>query len=320
MPTHPALFTGHLLRLPALFSLVALLSACTFTVSIGPTPTVSAPATSTPAPALATDTAAPALPSDTAAAPATDTPANPPDTPAPTAAPPEVPEVILITAPGINSQLTSPLRVEGIADPTFEQNLVIQITNADGVVLATQPTTIQAEAGSRGPFAADVAFSTPSDQPGRISVFAASARDGGLVHLASVEVELLASGAAVVAPAVNHPETHIILDPPALAEARGGNLQVVGYSEYVFESMLGLVLCGEGGAGAPDPLCGTADNVLATGLATLASADIGLPGPFTGTLPYSVSAPVSARLVVYSTSPRDGGLLHLATVPITLNP
>ena len=313
-------------RLPVVLSALAAASlACALGGS--PTATVGAPATNTVAPAGATDTSAPpasptgapAEPSATTAA--GDTPAAPgTNTPAPTAAPPEVPEAILITAPGLGSKLTSPLHVEGIADPTFEQTLVIQITDADGAVLATQPTTIQGDAGSRGPFAADVAFTTPSDQPGRISVFATSARDGGLVHLASVEVDLLASGAAVVEPAVDHPETHIILDPPALAEARGGNLQVVGYSDYVFESMLSVALCGEGGTGAPDLICGTADNLIAQGGAMLMSSDIGLPGPFSGTLPYSVSAPVGARLVVYSTSPRDGGIIHLTTTPLTLNP
>ena len=75
------------------------------------------------------------------------------------------------------------MRVSGQADPTFEQNLVVQVTDAGGAVLATQSTTIQADAGQRGTFDVDLAFTSASDQPGRVSVYSTSARDGGLLHM-----------------------------------------------------------------------------------------------------------------------------------------
>lgn len=279
------------------------------------TPT-SAPATVTPAPP-ATDTAAPPPATDTAPPPpATDT-AAPPATPTPD----PTREVILILEPGLTSAVASPVRVSGEADPTFEQNLVIQITDQDGAVLTTVPTTIQAELGSRGPFSADVTFSVPSDQPGRISVYSASARDGGLVHLASVEVTLLAAGGtANVVPAAPHAEVHQIFKPNLLALASGGSVHVEGFSEYVFEANLNLALCGEGGSGAPHAICGTVDNVIAEGFSMLQSPDIGLPGPFETDLPFTIPGPTRARLAVYSLSARDGGLLHLSSVEISLAP
>lgn len=319
----PALTLPLSARARRLWSLaLSALAAAALACSLGSqpptaTPTAFAPPTDTAA--AATDLPATVAPTDTAAPPTE--PAAPTDTAVP--ATPDIStitETISIAAPGLGSQLTSPLHVEGFAEPTFEQNLVIQITDADGAVLALQPTTIQSEAGTAGPFSADVAFTSPTDQPGRLSVYSTSARDGGLIHLASVEVDLLASGAAVIVPAAERPEVHSLLVPAPLAEISGGVLHLEGYSEYVFEGTLGLALCGEGGSGAPEPICGTADNTIATGFAMLQSTDIGLPGPFSADLAYTVAAPVQARLVVYSLSARDGGLLHLTSIPVTLAP
>jgi hypothetical protein len=287
------------------------------------TPTALPPATATTAPPPATDTVAPPPATDTAApAPATDTAAPATDTPGASATPTADPaqEVILLLEPGLTSSVTSPVSVAGEADSTFEQNLVIQVTDQDGAVLTASPTTIGSELGTRGPFSADAAFTVSAEQPGRISVFSTSPRDGGLVHLASVEVTLLPGGTAVLNPGAPHPEVHQIFEPNLLETATGGHVHVAGFSEYVFEGTLNLALCGEGGSGAPDQICGTTDNVLATGFAMLQSPDIGQPGAFETDLTYTVTGPVRARLVVYSLSARDGGLLHLSSVEITVAP
>jgi hypothetical protein len=229
-------------------------------------------------------------------------------------------EAIQILEPGLSSQVTSPVRVSGISEPTFEQNLVIQVTDQNGDVLSTTPTTILSGAGLAGPYTQEVTFSVTEEQPGRISVYHASARDGGLEHLTSVEVTLLPSGSATINPVLPYGEVHRIDVPAPLAEVSGGTLHIEGFSEYVFEATLVLALCGEGGSGAPDPICGTADNIISTGLALISSPDIGQPGPYSADLAYTISAPVQARLVVYSTSARDGGLIHLSTQPVNLQP
>jgi hypothetical protein len=108
--------------------------------------------------------------------------------------------------------------------------------------------------------------------------------------------------------------------PEHLGAVSGGTLHLEGFSEYVFENALVRALCGEGGSGAPEPICGTDDNVLATGTAMVQSPDVGLPGPFEADLAYTVAGPVRARLAVYATSPRDGGLVHLATREVQLSP
>jgi hypothetical protein len=233
---------------------------------------------------------------------------------------PIVDEAILIMSPGQGSSVTSPVQVTGQADPTFEQTLVIQVTGADGTVLVTQPATIQSAAGTRGKFSAQVAFSVKDQQPGRISIFSTSARDGGLVHLASAEVTLLNKGTAMITGGQTHGETHLVQQPAAGDNLSGGVIHISGLSGYVFEGQLALELCGPGGSGAADPVCGTADNVLARGVATLQAVEAGLPATYAGMLVYHVSATGPARLAVYSRSARDGGLVHLSSVALTLAP
>jgi hypothetical protein len=115
-------------------------------------------------------------------------------------------------------------------------------------------------------------------------------------------------------------ETIIIEAPAPMQEISGGMLEVNGYSEYFFEATLSLALCGTGGDGTPHNVCGTADNLLSQSFATIESPDIGLPGPFSGTITYNVSEQTRARLVVYSASARDGGIEHLSSVELILNP
>jgi hypothetical protein len=210
--------------------------------------------------------------------------------------------------------------VQGQSRPTFEQNLVVAVYDENGQVLALQPTTIQADAGSAGEFNAQLSFIVPTEQAGRISVYETSAMDGGMLHLSSVEVTLSPSGPANIVPAEFHFETIYITQPVALQDVPSGTFTVNGMSDYYFESQLGLLLCGPGGQGAGDDLCGTIDNVLAQGVAMIDSPEMGLPGPFSGELTYTVSEPTQARIVVYASSPRDGGWLHVTSIPIVLLP
>ena len=229
-------------------------------------------------------------------------------------------ESIFISQPGSNSSITSPVTVSGEADSTFEQNLVVMVTGEDGAQLALAPTTIQAPLGQRGAFSLELAFAVAAEQPGRVSVFSTNAMTGGIDHLASVEVTLLPSGSASPSSNPPAPESIAISSPLHSAVVSGGSIAVSGFSDYYFESSLGLALCGGGASGDADDLCGTTGNVLATGTATINAPDIGQPGPFSGSLSYSISAPTSGRLVVYATSPRDGGILHLSSVPLQLQP
>ncbi len=230
------------------------------------------------------------------------------------------PEAIYIFSPGPSSMLVSPVTITGQANPTFEQNLVVAIYDESGTQLALEPTTIQADVGQRGSFSIELEFSVSSQQAGRIAVYSTSAMDGGLVHLNSVDVVLMPSGEAQITTPSQQAESIQIELPANGAQVSGGVITLTGYSDYYFESTLGMVLCGPGGSGEPHELCGSDDNILASGPVMIQSPDIGQPGPFQVKISYSVSEATPARLVLFATSPRDGGFIHVVSVNIQLNP
>jgi len=227
-------------------------------------------------------------------------------------------ELLLIQLPAGLSQVVSPLQVAGFSGPAFEQSLVARLSGAEGETLAEAYPIIQADTGQAGAFQAALDFTVAAEQPGRVSVFQTSPRDGGMVHLSSAALTLLPAGHAELLQNDFLYEVIEIYSPGLMEEIAGGVLRVEGYSEYFFESSLALALCGEGGTGAPDFICGTVDNILAEGYVMIDSPDIGRSGPFGGTITYSVAAPIRARLVVYAVSPRDGAIEHLSSVEITL--
>jgi hypothetical protein len=67
-------------------------------------------------------------------------------------------------------------------------------------------------------------------------------------------------------------------------------------------------------------MCGTADNILAASFAMIDYVEMGEPGPYAAEITFSVSEPTPARLVVYASSARDGGLLHVNSIPVLLVP
>jgi hypothetical protein len=230
------------------------------------------------------------------------------------------PAYITLQQPGLNASVLSPLVVTGQSGPTFEQNLVIKISAQDGTVIATQPVIIKADAGQRGAFEAEVPYEIPADQPGRVAVMDISPKDGGLVHLTSVEVTLLAGGTAAAGTPPPAEETITITRPEANLRLAGGIIRVYGLGQPVFENQLQVALCGEGGTGAPDPVCGTQDNYLSRGVAIVQAAAPGEAGLFAAEIPYTVTQAVNARLAVYALSARDGGVIALNSIPLVLLP
>jgi hypothetical protein len=104
---------------------------------------------------------------------------------------PQTEEVIQISTPRPNAQVTSPVTVAGYGGPAFEATLVIEVAGQDGQTVGRGTAMLQVdEMSQRGPFETRVEFDVADTQPGRISVFIVSPRDGGVEHLASVNVTL----------------------------------------------------------------------------------------------------------------------------------
>jgi hypothetical protein len=296
-----------------------------------PTATAFAPQTSTATQPAASVTSVPpsatkpaasatkAAASATKAAPtATKAPAS--ATPKPTQ-PPSVPAYIQILSPGAGSKITSPVKISGDSNSTFEQNLLVEILDESGKRIANTFTTIKGELGARGTFSAEVYFSVAKEQAGRVVVWDQSAADGRVLHLASSEVTLRpAGGSAQIVTAKPAPGLIQIYLPAAGTQVSGGKLKVEGYGGPVFENQFSVALCKLGAAGKADPICGTEGNRLAGANAFIKAADAGQAGPFSVELSYKVSAKTQAWIVVYDHSARDGGLIFVDSRGVVLMP
>ncbi len=219
-----------------------------------------------------------------------------------------VEEAILILKPGPGSRLLSPLRVSGLAAPTFEQHLLVQLLLDDGSQLAVVPTIIQADAGERGPFSAEIPFEIEGERQAFILVTSDSPRDGGITHLASVGVTLAAGGAEEIKSVEPHPERIVILQPTLGAVVSGGLARVSGFALASFEQTLVVEVLDEAG------------NVIGSLPVVVEAPEWGQPGPFNAEVTYTLAAPGAGRIVVRDPSVVFEGNVHLASVEVRLEP
>ena len=151
---------------------VLLMSACVDQRIVVTTPTASPVRTST----------ATALPTATASPTATPTPAP---TPLISAR-----GLIVVREPLAHSRVKSPLTISGDAS-VFEANLIWQVTDTAGRVLAGGITTATAGAPSRGTFSITATYTDPpSDVIGFAEVFTRSPRDGNIDEIVRVPIIL----------------------------------------------------------------------------------------------------------------------------------
>ncbi len=217
-------------------------------------------------------------------------------------------EAILILEPGPGARLVSPARISGIADPTFEQSLVLRILSDDGELLAEAPAQIAADIGERGPFEAEIPFTVSGDQHAFIQVLSISARDGGITHLASTGVTLSEYGPAVKVPVEPRPEQIVVFHPAPGEQLSGGLVRVEGFALASFEQTLVIEILDELG------------NVIGSQPVIVQAPDLGQAGPFSAEVAYSLTTPGAGRLVVRDPSAAFAGDVHVSTIEIHLAP
>jgi hypothetical protein len=231
--------------------------------------------------------------------------------PSPTAASPLPPESIIIISPGPQSQITSPVIITGIADPAFENNLSVEILDENGGVVGTGYATIRAELGERGQYDGVIDFTPPAEpQAGTLVVSNVSARDGHTIMLSSVPVTLLPAGGTDVietGPTDSQPEQILIDAPSTGATISGGIAHVRGFSVSFFEQTVVAVVL-------------DANGVVVGNTPLIIQAELGQAGTYEGDVTYTVTDTQPGAIQVYATSPRDGSIVHLSSVDVTLAP
>jgi hypothetical protein len=215
-------------------------------------------------------------------------------------------EAISIQEPGPGWRLTSPLHVSGMADSTFEQNLVVRLVLEDETELALVPVTIVAELGQRGPFSVDIPFTVSGERQAFLQVYATSPRDGGITHLSSVGLTIAESGPENRPSFVPLNERIVISQPTINTVVSGGLVHIEGIALASFEATLLVEVLDEAGL------------VIGSQPILVQSPDIGLPGFFEADIPYDASVTGPGRIVIHDLSPAFGGDVHLASVEIRL--
>lgn len=218
------------------------------------------------------------------------------------------PEAIRILAPGPGSRLLSPLRVQGVADPTFEQNLVLRLVLPDGEVLAQANCQIQADAGQRGPFEAVIPFSVSVEQNALLQVLAVSPRDGLVTHLSSTGVFLAVAGAVDIRPGQEEQEAIVILSPQPGEIIQGGQVTVHGYGRASFEGTLVVEVFDAGG------------NLLGSQPLIVAAPDMGLPGFFEAVVVINIAESGPGLVRVLDPLPIFDGRGHITSVHVVIEP
>jgi spore germination protein GerM len=97
--------------------------------------------------------------------------------------------LILVESPTPDATVGTPLNVRGMSN-TFEAGINYTLYDSTGAVLVEGYTTATAGTGTWGTFDFDVAYTVPRAEPGRLTVYELSAKDGSRVHETSVPLEL----------------------------------------------------------------------------------------------------------------------------------
>ncbi|MBP7690012.1 MAG: Gmad2 immunoglobulin-like domain-containing protein [Thermoflexales bacterium] len=280
--------------------------ACGFVGGAFSTPPVSeGPTSGVPKVPMVIETATPTVVVPGAAAPGATTPEG--AAPQSAAAQPSGPlESIVITSPLSDQGVRSGFVVAGVADPTFEQRLTILVRDQTGKVIGSAAAQIQAPIGQRGPYSATVQLppNLPA-QPGRVIVYAISARDGGPVQLSSVEVQLNSDAPSTAAAPDPNQREAIVITAPQPGALLQKTVHVVAETMYTEN----LVIEVRG----PD------NETLGRVMRTLENAE-GLPAPLIVDVPFRVNNDPPGRIVIYVIHPRDGKTIHLSSVEVNLQP
>ncbi|MFN8597416.1 MAG: Gmad2 immunoglobulin-like domain-containing protein [Anaerolineae bacterium] len=216
-------------------------------------------------------------------------------------------ESLAITAPLPNQGVRGSIRVEGVSDATFEQQLGILVRDRGGKVVGSATAKINSPIGQRGPFSAEVSIPAylPT-QSGRIIVYAIAPRDGGLTHLASIEVQLNSDQPANIAALNPNRDEAIVITEPAPNATVKGLVKVSGMADPTSDQHLIVEVRGP--------------HAETLGRATATIGVANQRGSFSVDVPFRVNADPPGRIVVYSIHPRDGLTVHLNSVEVNLQP
>jgi hypothetical protein len=209
---------------------------------------------------------------------------------------------ITVTEPRSGDEVTVPVTVKGTAS-VFEGTVTVVVENkGGGKTFCKTVATASEGAPGAGSFEAQVAFPPPSAATdGRVQVYSVSPKDGSIQNLVSVPV------------VISSEQPPIVVDSPLCGAEVKSPVTVTGTaSAEVFEAAVVVVVKDSLGL----------ELARANVVANMQNAT-GTPprGPFAADLPFSLAGGSQAGTIeAFSVSPRDGSIINLFSVPVTLTP
>jgi len=203
---------------------------------------------------------------------------------------------IVLTQPRSGDQVTVPFAVKGTAS-VFEGTVIVAVESADGSTTFCQTFTTASEgAPGTGSFETQIAFPPPSKATdGRVRVYSESPKDGSVQNLVSVPIVISSEQPAIV-----------VESPLCGAEVKSP--VTVSGTASVFEAALVIVVKDSLGQ----------ELSRAEVLASIGAPD---RGTFSQDLSFSLPGGSEAGTIeAFSTSARDGSIINLFSVPVTLTP
>ena len=212
------------------------------------------------------------------------------------AAPPPAEPLITIEIP-LPGEIISAEEVVVVGQGTAlpENNVVVRALDANGAILAEQPTTVAAELGGTGEWRATLRYSVAPGTPGQIQAFSPSPADGSIVAEASVNVQYGTAAPTQPALSITAPQVGETVNPAQIA--------VTGVGTALPENNVVARALDANGA------------VLAE-QATTVNAPLGESGPWSATLAVDVPGGTAGRIDASSTSPADNVIVAQASVDV----
>ena len=224
--------------------------------------------------------------------------------PAPTAAPGQ--SMIAITEPdqGQAVEIDQPIRVQGKGVGLPEGNVVVEIVDGQGNVLAQQPTTMQGQdvgTGGEGTWSTEVTIEVEPGTAGTIRAYSTSPKDGSVIAEDVVEVSLGRTAARQRYIRIDEPSPGAMLDvsKPVQVSGMGGALTEGNVVVEALDSQ---------------------GNLLAQVPTTLQGSDVaaGGEGTWSTELTIEVEPGTAGRIRAYHPSPLDGSIVAEDSVEVSL--
>jgi len=242
--------------------------------------------------------------------PATAKPFSSPFLPLPTdTLPPNIPEApIQITHIGELSKVASPIPIYALLTSQTGKTARVELYGEDGGLLARYVKKFNMNPWKSNTVDMDVDFEIEANtEKGRLVISVAD-EFGRLTDLSSVELILLSKGASKLNPPLSILQTIVIQQPQPEDRLQGGVVRVTGLALPGADSQLKMELIDEKG------------NKLGQRLARIDPTSPGGYGRFVAEVPFQVSEPTPARLIVYQDGGNISPLTHLSSVEILLSP